>query len=171
MQIAYTAYSESKSVDSSKYNSYPLIGSPITFDNDNLPIRMREFTITDENDLNKQSYDIIDLNTYCNYSPRVLRSHSYKTITIKISMDMKEVDSGYQEFYVYNGAEMTLSNLLFQKTDYEYGGSSKKITYGNVSFSKSLMLTEIQYPSLYIRYGDHGSGKDNWKNKAITYSK
>ncbi len=167
MQIAYKAYSSSKNIDSSKYDSYPLIGSPITFDNDRLPVRQREFTITDENDLNKQPHDIIDLNTYCDYSPRVLRSNDYKTITITISLDMKEVDSGYQEFYIYNGAEMTSSNLLFQKTDYEYGGSSKKTTYGKVSFSKTLNLIEIQNPSLYIRYGAHGSGRDNWMNKNL----
>lgn len=166
MMEAYEEYAITNTIDTSKYNASPLIYNS-TFDNDKLPVRQREFTITDENDLNKQPHDIIDLNTYCYYGPRVLRTHGYKTIIITISLDMKEVDSGYQEFYIYNGPEMTSSNLLFQKNNYEYGGSNKKTTYGKVSFSQSLMLSEIQYPTLYIRYGAHGSGRDNWMNKNL----
>ncbi|MGM9858485.1 MAG: MAC/perforin domain-containing protein [Bacilli bacterium] len=121
-----------------------------------------EFTIRDSG-AKYQDSDKFVLNTDF-YNISTLYSKGYTKAEITLSLEIKEVDHGYQEFYAY--ARPNETSLLWSKTDYEYGGSDKITTYGRREFYiGEIPLQLLTSNTIYIEYGAHGSCEDDWKNR------
>lgn len=166
MKNAFIQYAQQNQINLDTYLPLPVVGSPLSYGSLNTKYRMAEKRVTDNPDFSKQPYDIIDLNTFGDYSPKVLRSNGYKTLTITCKITLKEIDDGYQRFYIFDG-EATESNDLIFFLEYEHGPGKKNTSYGNLTFSQTITLNELKNSKLYIRYGARGSGADDWMNKDL----
>lgn len=132
-----------------------------------------EYKITDSGRF-KQKCDVIDIASEYGISLSILKLLGYNKISrIKITLDVKEEDDGYQYLFLYNGASD--SSELLKEIKFEHGSGYKNKNYlthtfyvYNINLSK---LDDI----LVVRYGASGNWEDTWKNKNLkiefTFSK
>lgn len=94
-----------------------------------------------------------------------LYTRGFRYISFKITIKMCEIDDGIQEILIYDGA----NNLLTSKTDIELGGGSKQTSYTTEHYYfNNINLTSNSSNYLYLRYGAHGYGNDDWYNKEVS---
>ncbi len=131
-----------------------------------LYVRSTEYTISDSGRFN-QPLDRITTSDY-NYSPLQMKNN-YMYITIKVEINIKEIDDGYQYIFLYNGVESN-STLLGTK-EIEHGSGKLNETYQKYSFEFSkIPLSSFATDDIVLRYGASGTNDDNWVNSNLHIS-
>ena len=153
-------------------------------------LRSDTATITDSGRVN-QKYDYIDLNKYVSLS--ALAANGYTSVDITVTLDVKEVDDGYQYCFLYAdgnvgsnayssslagffdryilGQEATRDDPSFLAGyQFEHGPGKKNTSWAtyNLKFTVSTAdLVSLGHGNLYIRYGASGKFDDNWQNRNV----
>ena len=158
-------------------------------------LRYDTATITDSGRVN-QKYDYVDLNKYVSLS--ALAANGYSSVDITVTLDVKEVDDGFQYCFLYAdgnvgsnayssslvgffdryilGQEATRDDPSFLAGyQFEHGPGKKNTSWAtyNLKFTVSISdLISLGNGNLYIRYGASGKFDDNWQNRnvKITFS-
>ncbi len=146
-------------------------------------VRSNEVTVTDSGREN-QSLDSIYLENEFNMTD--LYSAGYVKLRVTVTMEMTEVDNGYQHVflyrtsslpdkglsldgildeYVFGEAEETDPNLLHSH-QYEFGGGDLNSEWGNMTYTTTISTNQLNQ-DLYVRYGASGKDGDTWKNKNV----
>jgi hypothetical protein len=122
-----------------------------------------EMTITDQSQFNNPCDNIDSGQTLANYC-----AQGYITLAVSLTMDIKEVDDGYQEIFFYNSTSSSATNLVTPIESLEHGGNKKNTTYKTYNFYAEINIYQMTSNRLVIRYGAHGALGDTWKNKHVT---
>jgi hypothetical protein len=128
-------------------------------------LRSEEYTITDSGRF-KQKYD--EFSFYDLYAKKIaiMKLLGYKKVNIKISMQVREVDDGYQYVFAYNGRgenDTLLKELRFEHTP---GKKDTQYRYHDLTLS-NIDLSQIT-DKIVLRYGASGNFEDTWKNRNLT---
>lgn len=122
-----------------------------------------EYTITDEKPYTKNYYHEIWISMKYNDLYQELKDIGINYVYIEFKLQIREVDDGYQEIYIFKGSSPT-SNPIWSVTDIEHCpgsvGTTPKYYIWHCAFSID-MLKDCD--ELYIRYSAHGWGSDTWK--------
>ncbi len=122
-----------------------------------------EYTITDEKPYTKNYYHEIWISMKYNDLYQELKDIGINYVYIEFKLQIREVDDGYQEIYIFKGSSPT-SNPIWSVTDIEHCpgsvGTTPKYYIWRCAFSID-MLKDCD--ELYIRYSAHGWGSDTWK--------
>ena len=122
-----------------------------------------EYTITDEKPYTKNYYHEIWISMKYNDLYHELKNIGINYVYIEFKLQIREVDDGYQEIYIFKGSSPT-SNPIWSVTDIEHCpgavGTTPKYYIWRCAFSID-MLKDCD--ELYIRYSAHGWGSDTWK--------
>lgn len=143
-------------------------------------VRTKAVLIDDSGRFNHNICDIIDLDTFGlnldeMYPYNVLKEVGYKTITVRIKMDMCEVNNGYQYICIYNNLctnmtdEEKDSHKVAPDIKHSYGGSDTETSYSTVYFVFENIPIEkfSDGHRMVLRYGASGKYEDDWKNKNL----
>lgn len=128
-----------------------------------------EMTIKDVGDMGNP-YCFKSYTSLTGYSIAELKARGYKSITFTLTMDVKEVDDGYQYIALYDGTSTSAKEFGYEK--FEHGSGKKDTSYWSHSFTFTINLNEIASSSLCIRFNASGNGSDTWncKNVKISYN-
>lgn len=128
-------------------------------------IREGQYTITDEKNYFYQQYDTINLLDKTGYSRQDLLQMNIKTLILIFQLDVKEVNDGYQEFYVFSQTE--LGQIVHASyLNFEHGSGYKNTSFKRYEFYCELNIENIGN-EFYLGYGAHGSSSDTWVNKNL----
>ena len=108
-------------------------------------------------------YDVVSFDLF-GYAYSELINAGYTKIEVKLTMEIKETDAGYQEIGVNNGLDGIVDP--WHKMEHGGGGFANKnwMTY-NINFSYS--LSKFSANRVDIRYGASGSGSNWWWNQNV----
>jgi len=145
-------------------------GEPIKISND---FRENEVTIKD-NGIMKQHSDKLDLNQSL-FGCDIYRTYGYNKVVISVTMEMKEINKGYQHICLYLTEEEDKTKQI-EDIIYEYGGNKLVTDYSYVTHTfKPLSLSDItddnsqyKFKPIVIRYSASGSLDDDWCNRNCT---
>lgn len=84
-----------------------------------------------------------------------------------IQMDIREVDDGYQELYIYDGLNSNATQLA-DHIEFEHGPGKKDTTWYRYTFYTEILPNQIIGNKIYLRFGAHGTLGDKWQYKNIT---
>lgn len=132
----------------------------------------------------RQKADAVYLCDY--YDLEGLKSAGYTKLKINLSLDVREINDGYQYFFFYSDSRCTANNLyvgaagligidvsndpsLLFGQQFEHGSGVKDTEWYTHSFEVILNLGDLN-DVLYIRYGASGYFADDWQNKNVTVS-
>lgn len=162
MKQLYQAYVREYSVDYSK-NDY---SGNKSADIGGFQVREEEKKITDSGRF-KQAYDKVDLYQRSKYGVTVLQSMGFTKMNIRITLDMREVDKGYQHIFIYNGEGK--DSMLLTEKQIELGDTDLQKEWKTETHTLSVSLSGIDLtnPLVVIRYGASGSKDDTWCNKNV----
>lgn len=130
----------------------------------NIYTRTSEYTINDDGRF-LQSFDRIVSSDYT-YSIMDMKNH-FSYVTISLSIQIKEVDDGYQHFFLYNGISEN-STLLASKKFEHYPGAKNTSYASYIIRFDCIPLSLFNNDEITIRYGASGEGDDDWKNKNLS---
>jgi len=129
-------------------------------------VRTTELEVSDGSQFT-QYYDDFDFDDVYGgeYDLDTLYSQGYTTMVVEITMDIKEVNDGYQHIYFYNG---TSSNaVLLRSIKFEHFPGSNNTTYKTYTFYVEIDLASVTDNVFYVRYSASGWFTDYWKNKNV----
>lgn len=144
-------------------------------------VREVETTIKDEG-RRKQRIDEVDL--YLDYDYEGLIFAGYKNFEVEVSLDVKELDDGYQHVLLYSdtncpntgtiGYFITNTVLGKNKEDpsllcwypFEHCAGDKDSSWQTHKFTTNIAIEDLQ-DKLYIRYDASGKFNDDWVNKNV----
>lgn len=146
-------------------------------------VRENVATITDTGRSNQQldKVGIAD-----DYNVTDLIRAGYKTLNVKVTLTLCEVDDGYQYIFLYsdeNCKDSSISSLMDIYDKYVFGNDKEdpSLLYGykyehdpdnantawdTISFETTLELSKLK-GDIFIRYGASGNKADTWKNKDV----
>lgn len=107
-----------------------------------------------------------DISQQPSFNVFVLLANNYEKIKnttlsnarIKISVDVWEIDDGYQDFYLfYNNSEVWANTIT-------HGGTGKNSNVAKYEFEINLNISDYKSVDfLKLRFGAHGAFSDTWK--------
>lgn len=125
--------------------------------------RSREYTITDKDPYTEGCYDYVYLNLNYDNLYQELKNIGINYVYIEFKLQIREVDDGYQEIYIFKDTSPT-SNPIWSVTDIEHYPGSVGTTPKYYIWHCTFSIDSLKDCSgLYIRYSAHGWGSDNWK--------
>ena len=127
---------------------------------DNGKLRETEMVIVDDC-VNKNSYDTIDFRVLFQDANYQFPS-TCNTIVIKINIDMKQIDKGYQHFYIHNSLNNDIS--VCKLLDMNSFSFKTKTIY--CAIPKTKVTSDLM--KLFIRYDASGDNSDDWSNKNLS---
>lgn len=103
---------------------------------------------------------VFEIVQYNNIDIQRLLELGYKTVTLSVSLDVKELDDGYQQFWIYSGT----TDTRIKEQEFEHGGSGKDTSWGTHYFSfifdlNTLLNSNAQFK---VQYGARGKDNDDW---------
>lgn len=149
-------------------------------------VRDYEVSISDAG-RKKQQMDIVEISTSADYTLLDLERAGFTYIEVEITLDIKEVNDGYQYIFLYkddvlpdtdmdltefynkyvNGESSTEDPSLLHLFKYEHGPGEKDTSWNRVTFRRSLRISDLK-DDLYIRYGASGKDDDTWRNQNVS---
>lgn len=127
-----------------------------------------EYTINDEGRM-KNPYDNVKLTDFgIDYNS--LKEEGVVTLQIKLTIQLKEVNDGYQHIFIYDNAHTTDGKLL-DEVEIEHGVGYKNTNwnYRTETFYVTVDDLNDDDPNwIYIRYGAHGNKDHDWMNRDVT---
>lgn len=147
-------------------------------------VRTEPVKITDSGRAN-QHYDVVYLSEKMDV--KALAAAGYNTLKVKISLEVKELDDGYQWIFLYSDSSCSKKALLDDVVEFISGvkvkddpsllcgkrfehGSGKKDTSWGVHFFEFNIPMEDLTKDLYIRFGASGKYDDDWQNRNLFIS-
>lgn len=125
-------------------------------------IRSGEKEHTDDG-YNSNYHDTIKLSTLLDgTSISTLKAQGYKSVTLTITFDAREVNDGYQYVSLRKDNGVELQNFKF-----EHVKGKKDTTFKSYQFEVKVNIDDINTTNLYIYYNASGSLADNWINKNV----
>jgi hypothetical protein len=122
-------------------------------------------TITDSGRFN-QTYDTV--NFYSLYGPQYdlasLLTQGYKTMTVEITMDVREVNDGYQYIFIYDDTSTT---TRLRGAQFEHTPGEKNTAWKTYVFYLEVAVANLNNNDFVIRYGASGQFEDDWQNENI----
>ncbi len=132
----------------------------------------RTFTRSAEQtiDKNKDSgyFDKIDLKRLFGYTTAELTNAFYRYIQIDISLDIFEVNNGYQHVFIYFTDEKYYGEMKEFKD--EHGPNILDDYYYKHTYTYKTDLARFNYNMVVIRYDSSGVWPNVWKNKNLNVS-
>lgn len=144
-----------------------------------------EVSITDKG-ISKQQLDRIPISS--DYKIKNLILSGYTKILVTVTVNVREVDDGYQYIFLYGDSSKPSSveslmdvydkyvfgndevdDSLLYMHKFDYGGNGKNKNWGDISF-EVLIDTDRISDDLYLRYDASGMLGDDWKNKNVRVS-
>ena len=129
--------------------------------------RHKKYTITDVDPYTEKYCDMLYIKLKSKNLYQELNKIGIKYIYLEIKLQIKEIDDGYQEMLIYKDTSPT-SNPIWSDTNIEHDPSGKNTTpayYIRTCVFELKDLKDCDY--LYIRYGAHGFGSDDWVTEEI----
>lgn len=182
---AYTDYIDPNYITNTQYSKGTAYSKWIKADAVTYQVRDYEVTITDSGRKNQQ-LDIVELSRGGEYTLLDLERAGFTYIDVEITLDIKEVDDGYQYVFLYRDSQLPDDQMdlmefydkyvfgeatdedpsLLHPFKYEHGAGEKDTSWDRVTFKKSLRISDLKN-DLYIRYGASGKNDDTWRNKNV----
>ena len=125
--------------------------------------------VTDKSELNKnQPYAVVDFYKYGVSVSNLKNNSSYKSVIVIFQMEIKEVNDGYQELFLYE-SDTSTTKICDPITNFEHVPGKKGSDYKRYEFYAEipLNLVSIYLNGFCIRFGAHGNGSDDWKFKDL----
>lgn len=181
----YTDYIIPGYITNTQYSKGNAYAKWITIDSVWITARTSEATITDSGRKNQQM-DIVNFKAN-GISLTDWERAGYSSVKIQFSIDLKEVNDGYQYIFFYKDSSVSSKELsileiydkyvfgeegssedpsLIYMHRYEHGAGEKDTSYETLSFEVVLDIDSFR-DDLYIRYGASGSKEDDWVNKNV----
>ncbi|MBQ9714490.1 MAG: S8 family serine peptidase [Clostridia bacterium] len=124
--------------------------------------RSGEYLITDVDPYTESYYDSIYLGLKSNGLYEDLEAIGINYLTIEFKVSIKEVDDGYQEILIYNGATSSY-DVIWSVTDIDHDPSGTNTTAVYYIYTVNIELSELsEVDRIYFRYGANGNGDDDW---------
>lgn len=137
------------------------------------PITIRSDTseyIIDDSGRFNNPMDVIHFEYFTGKTVSDWQSLGYTTVRLFITVEMKEINAGYQYIFIYrNDYSSETNNLLFDSETIEYGGGGfAKTSWGDYLFETiDIQLSSFEDDLFVIRYGASGFGEDDWANRDL----
>lgn len=145
-----------------------LTASAASYDSIPTLIRSHEEKIIQDDPYTPEVCDTINLMYHYGIRSSEIMSQNHQTISLKISFDGKEQDDGYQEILIFNSFyEENVGKALDKKTDIELTPGKIQKEYSTVTVYLTIDLSKVENDMIYIRWGAHGSGYDDWYCKNV----
>lgn len=172
--------SSSGSSGSSSSSASVVVPSPVV----DFCVRTETVKITDSGRAN-QHYDVVYLSEKMDV--KALAAAGYSTLKVKISLDVKEIDDGYQWIFLYSNSSCAKSALVDDIVEFvagvkvkddpsllcgkrfEHGSNKKNTSWGTHTFEFNIPMGDLT-KDLYIRFGASGKYDDDWQNKNLYIS-
>ena len=91
-----------------------------------------------------------------------LKNMGYSKVDLKVEIDIREIDDGYQEIFIAKSTNTTNdSSFLYTNKYIEHGPGKKLTSMKTHTFSATLNLSSFN-EDIYIYYSAHGSGSNDW---------
>lgn len=124
-----------------------------------------EYLIDDDGVLDQNS-DVVNLSTIWDINCQELRRlGGYNTLVLIFHLEICEFKDGYQEIYLYSGANQLVD--VSPITTFEHGSGYTETSWEEYEFYAEIPLNNIVSNQITIRYGAHGFGADDWKNREL----
>lgn len=125
-------------------------------------IRSSEYWIYDDSVFNNP-YDRVDFNILYNnqYDLTKLAQQGYRTVVIEATMDVKEVNHGYQYIYLFDD---TSTNSYITGGQFDYGHNVLRTDYSSFTFYFEVPIFNL---TNVLRYHATGFQEDTWANKEL----
>lgn len=150
------------------YNKIDVIADGIKTVKENYKIT-RTFTRNAEQTIDKDKdngyYDKIDLKQLFGYTTSELRNAFYRDIQIEISLDIYEVNDGYQHIFICFTDEKYYGEMKEFKD--EHGSHILDDYYYKHTYTYKTDLAKFNYNMIVIRYDSSGNFSNVWKNKNL----
>ncbi|MDE5715755.1 MAG: hypothetical protein K2I42_06435 [Anaeroplasmataceae bacterium] len=127
---------------------------------ESLLIREEEKKIIADDPYTKGVDDIVNISSILGTTTAQLIEEGYKSLHITVKFRAKEIDDGYQEIYLYDGASS--SSRKISTTIFELTPGKKQTNYSYEEHYLTCKLSEIKSDMVCIRWGAHGKGNDDW---------
>lgn len=126
------------------------------------------YLIDDDGQFNNPM-DIVYFETYSGKSISEWKALGYDDVKITITINMHEVQDGYQYVYVYrNDYSTNTGNYLFYQENIEHGPGYKETTWSDYSFTTiTIDLDDFVDDKFAIRYNASGWFGDDWENRNL----
>ena len=145
-------------------------------------VRDSEASVTDAG-RDKNILDEVGIKENFNISDLKLAGYTY--LKVRVTMEVREVDDGYQYVFLYKDKNCESTSFSItdafdeyvmgkEKTDpselyvyqYEHDPDAVNTSWGELTFETMIPLSELS-EELYIRYDASGSKEDTWVNKNV----
>ncbi|MDE7337208.1 MAG: InlB B-repeat-containing protein, partial [Clostridia bacterium] len=96
-----------------------------------------------------------------------LKNLGYTKMELRVEIDIREIDDGYQEFFITKHPTTTENgNCLYYQKNIEHGPGKKLTTMGTYTYSTTIDLNLLS-DNIYVLYSAHGSGGNDWYRDRI----
>ena len=128
-------------------------------------VRSASYTITDSGRL-YNDFDVVNFQQLYGdkFNIANLVNSQYKTLVLEITMEVYEIQDGYQYIFIYENEK---SNSRLCGGRFEHFSGSKSPNIIEYTFYCELQLAAIKENDVYIRYNASGKGDDDWVTKNV----
>ena len=95
-----------------------------------------------------------------------LKNLGYTKVELKVEIDIREVDDGYQEFFISKSSTVADSYCVYYQKNIEHGSGKKLTTRSTHTYNTTLNL-DVFNENMYVLYSAHGSGSNDWYRDKI----
>lgn len=127
-------------------------------------VRSSEYRINDEGFM-VNSYDRIDIQSITGFTYTQLKNLGYKNLKIEISINVREINDGYQHIAIFDSSFENAKELA--STKFEHGRLKKDTSTKTYNFTYNISLDDIPSSLFYIRYDGSGAFEDDWVNSNL----
>ena len=135
------------------------------------------FTQTDHDTFDQNVGEVIDFSDLTNKTIEQWGNDGYDTISFTVCFTAKKINRGYQKLYLYStrsdDTDDKITDMELNLNGFTYKSYTKPIAF-YINDKTSMINPNNTDPDyiedkdrIYIRYGAHGSGDDDWMIKNI----
>ncbi len=128
-------------------------------------IREEEKKIIADDPYTKGVDDVVNISSILGKTTAQLKAEGYNSLHITVRFRGKEIDDGYQEIYLYDGASSNSKKL--NTTVFELTPGKKQTSFSSEEECLTCKLDEIKSDMVCIRWGAHGKGNDDWICRSV----
>lgn len=125
------------------------------------------YKVTDSSHLNSsQPVVTVDLTDF-GLTTGAIYNGGFSTLVFVFQLDLKEIDDGYQEFYVFDPVATNKPNFVTPITSFDHGGSGANTSYSRYEFYAEIPRTALTSQYVAIGFSANGWGSDDWVFKNL----
>ena len=127
-------------------------------------VRNSTYTISDSSWINN-SYDTISILMLTGFTKDQLLNFGYDELLISFTINIWEVNDGYQKIFLYDGDSS--NNYLLKEINIQHGIGFKNTETENYEFSYSINLNDLSSNIITIAYTATGAFNNQWNNDGL----